>query len=302
MTPGMKKIAAINFSALLLVWLGFGFGAILLPSALFFSALLLVISVANCHLLGRKKAFSQSAYQKIEDIGTDRVEVEKMSLLAINIAGAAHELRNPLMGIENYILYALDPEKNLEKKTTYLNSALTETRRCNSLIDNLMRFSRKYRPEKGPSTEDLSEVVVRSVEMVQFQINSTNALVKLEVAKDLPKVLLARGELEQVLINLITNALDAMEPQQHKTLTISSDDSELAQGFLVLNVKDNGPGIDKAILSQIWDPLFTTKAAGKGTGLGLANVKHLMDGMGAQVEVHSTPGEGTTFTLKFQRA
>ncbi|MFO7600292.1 MAG: ATP-binding protein, partial [Candidatus Desulfacyla sp.] len=174
----------------------------------------------------------------------------------------------------------------------------TQGKRCKEITHKLLSFARKT--DERVQEFDIDEVIEDIVALSAQRAKYSNVVVKLNLTDDLPKVRLSQAELQQVLLNLINNSLDAME-KQGGTLEISSR-AEEEEGNLVIEVKDNGPGIPAVNLERIFDPFFTTKPVGKGTGLGLSICYGIVKKLGGEIEVSSTVGVGTTFRIKMPLA
>ena len=237
-----------------------------------------------------------------EHLGRQLMEAGKMASLGELSAGVAHEINNPLAIIltERQILLDLtdqadhlDPEFRKELKDS-LNQMDVQINRCKRITHNLLRFSRRTRSviEKVDLNSFLEEVV----ELMDREARSTGVKFLTDLDRTLKPVLSDPSQLQQVFLNLITNAIDAHDGKPYGTIRITTRaDDEHQQGRIVF--ADTGSGIPKEILDRIFDPFFTTKAVGRGTGLGLSICYTIMQRLGGSISVKSEAGEGTEFSL-----
>ncbi len=222
------------------------------------------------------------------------IQSEKLAGIGILASGVAHEINNPLSGIIGMAEIALgeeDPSKNKD----YLNDILTCGKRIGEIVNGLRSYSRTAKRGELGAT-DLHEVIETSLKMVQLATKS----VSVEVIKNfqpVEKIKANPGEIQQVFTNLMTNAFQAMNGGKGKLMLSSRS----LKDFVEIKVSDNGVGIPPKYLSQIFDPFFTTKKIGEGTGLGLNIVYRIVTKHEGTVEVESTEGVGTTFTIKFPK-
>jgi len=203
----------------------------------------------------------------------------------------AHEVNNPLGGILAFaqLLKRQLPEggRGREEVDEIERSAL----RCKRIVEGLLRFSRLGRPEDRQRAS-LNDIVEETAVLVRRQYDVAGVAISTELAPDPPMVMCNVNQIQQVLLNLLNNAFDAMPDGGTIRVTTA-----VSSGTAVLTVADQGSGIHPENLPRIFNPFFTTKAEGKGTGLGLAVSAGIVDGHGGQLHVTSTPGEGTNFTL-----
>jgi two-component system NtrC family sensor kinase len=181
--------------------------------------------------------------------------------------------------------------KNLDEFHRALKQIRTQGQRCKEITHKLLSFARKTdaRIQNININELLEEVVSLSAQRAKY----ANVEINTRFQSDLPLVSLSQSEMQQVILNLINNALDAMD-KEGGTLNIAS---HLEKSHIVIAVEDNGPGIERENLARIFDPFFTTKPVGKGTGLGLSICYGIIQKMGGKIEVQSVIGRGTKFTI-----
>ena len=222
------------------------------------------------------------------------VQSEKLAGIGILASGVAHEINNPLSGIIGMAEIALEEEDPFKKKD-YLTDILTCGQRIAEIVNGLRSYSRTAKREELGAV-DLQEILETSLKMVQLATKSAFVDV-IKKYQPIEKIKANPGEIQQVFTNLITNAFQAMNGKENK-LTLSS---RSLKDFVEIKVGDNGVGIPPPYLKKIFDPFFTTKKMGEGTGLGLNIVYRIVTKHEGTIEVESTEGVGTLFTLKFPK-
>ncbi len=204
-------------------------------------------------------------------------------------AGIAHELNTPLTYIMgNLELLQNQPASAAQKEM--LSSIAVGAERITSLAQRLLAFSRPAQEE--PVEIAVNDVVERSLEMCHYQILKGGVQLRKELSASLPRVQGVANQLETALINLVVNAVQAMEGGGTLQVATASRD-----GHVEIAVGDTGPGIPVEIQPTIFEPFFTTKPEGKGTGLGLSTVLMIVERHKGRIEFTSAPGAGTTFRI-----
>ena len=227
------------------------------------------------------------------------VETGKLASVGELAAGIAHEINNPvaiMVEEAGWIEDILEDEEfqeseNLDEFIRALEQIRTQGRRCKEITHKLLHFARKTdsRTQEVQINDVIEELVALSAQKAKY----SNVTINTGLQKDLPPLQVSETEVQQVFLNLINNALDAME---NKGGVI--DITTLMEGdHIAVQVADNGPGIPEANLARIFDPFFTTKPVGKGTGLGLSICYGIIKKMGGEIDVHSVMGVGTTFRV-----
>jgi two-component system, NtrC family, sensor kinase len=222
------------------------------------------------------------------------LESHKLRAIGTLVAGVAHELNNPL---NNVMLTAALMEENYptlseQDKLEMVRDIITQTERSQKIVRNLLDFARESEATMEPL--NLGGIVGEAAQLVANQVRMVKAHLGVNVSDKLPPVHGDRQMLCQVFVNLIINALDVVGPRGRIEISVHPDTEE---GFLAVDVKDNGPGIPAHLLPRIFDPFFTTKPTGKGTGLGLSVSQGIVRKLGGYIRVWSKVGEGTTFTV-----
>ena len=241
--------------------------------------------------------------RKLEREMADQARIlhqDKMMSLGRLAASVVHEINNPLSGILNYLrlmLRILDEDQLDEDQTQkfqhYLELAENEIERCSQIVANLLNFSRTSPPAFGEVR--IEELINRCILLSRHKLELSNIGLESNIQMNLPPVKGDFNQLQQCIINLIFNAIDAMPGGG--TLTLEGH-CEAGKRLVVITVKDSGEGIAPADLPYIFEPFFTTKSQAYGVGLGLSTVYGIMARHKGAVNVESHPGEGATFTLE----
>jgi len=265
----------------------------------------LALKRARERYTARKQARDYTAL--LEKRNADQARIlhqDKMMSLGRLAASVVHEINNPLSGILNYLrLMArvlnrgpLDAEQQA-KFETYLELVESETDRCSRIVSSLLTFARKTPPAFTPI--DFTDLMTRTLVLSQHRLGLSDITVTHRVDPDLPPVKGDFNQLQQCLINLIFNAIDAMP--QGGTLDLSVRARKGSRGVRV-SVRDSGTGIASEDQNHIFEPFFTTKGDGGGVGLGLSTVYGILESHGGTVTLNSKPGHGATFVLKLPSA
>ena len=206
-------------------------------------------------------------------------------------AGVAHELRNPLAGIKINTQMLSRKEDLPETERRLLASTLEGIEKIQKIVDDMLNFAK---PKASHfKQEEINEVVEKSLTILQAKLKKANILSTFDPGQGLPTARMDIHQIQQVLINLMLNAIQAME--KGGTLAIRTF---LKNGNTVaIDVKDTGVGISRSHLKRIFDPFFTTKS--EGTGLGLSISAKILENHGAVIDVVSEEGKGSTFTISF---
>ena len=222
------------------------------------------------------------------------LQTEKMAALGQLVSGIAHELNNPLTGIMGYaqllLSRSLDAQPAEEARRIF-----EEAERAGRIVKNLLLFASGKKPERKPV--DLNEIIERTLALRSYELKVQNIAVVLELDRELPLALADAHQLQQVVLNLLVNAEQAIQ-QCRGSGRITVRTRRVSAGRMALEVSDDGPGIPPEIASRIFDPFFTTKPVGVGTGLGLSIVYGIVQEHGGEVTVQTGPGRGTDFVIE----
>lgn len=242
--------------------------------------------------LGRVEIYRDLTAQRV--FQAKLLQTEKLAALGQMVTGVAHELSNPLTSILGYSQRLL-VRKDFSGRTEEVRQIYEEAERASTILRQLLLSARETRPERKRVA--LNQVVMRALELQRFGSAAEKIRIELELDPALPFVNGDPGQLQQVLMNLIGNARQAIV-QEGKAGVIRLRTARNGGRRIVLQVIDDGPGIPQSILARIFDPFFTTKPAGVGTGLGLAIVLGVVREHGGQVNVSSPPEGGAIFSLE----
>jgi signal transduction histidine kinase len=239
------------------------------------------------------KAISDMA-RMLEKREEELLQTGKLASLGVLISGVAHELGNPLNNIsliaQTYLsLYDLLGD---EDKKTYMGDVYTQSERIKKIVENLLDFSRQKKQELRE--HQLGDIVMRSIGLVGNNLKISQVKHHLSLAENLPPVFVDASQIEQVLINLFVNAIQAMPGGGDLFIDVFQ---EPGNEWVVVKVRDSGTGIKKEVLPNIFDPFFTTKST-KGTGLGLSVSYGIIRQHQGEISVESEEGKGTRFIVK----
>jgi len=242
------------------------------------------------------------ADQEKEMMDKQIIETGKLASIGSLAAGIAHEINNPvaiMVEEAGWIKDLLEEEEfckseNLDEFERALNQIKTQGRRCKEITHKLLSFARKT--DSRILETHINELIRELIALSEQRAKYAKITIRTNFQNDLPVTYLSQSEMQQVLLNLMNNAIDAMENRGGE-LTVSTR-FEFKEGVIVIEVSDNGPGIPEANLSRIFEPFFTTKPVGKGTGLGLSICYGIIQKMGGQIDVKSGIDSGTTFYIR----
>ena len=236
---------------------------------------------------------------ELKELQLQLMQAEKMASLGMLASGVAHEINNPVaimieeagwIGdlLKEGAFQTSDNLKELDRAVAQIN---TQGNRCKEITRKMLSFARKS--DSGIQTVLINELIEDVVRLSRQRAQSADVELETRLQPDLPATRISLSEMQQVLFNLINNALDALE-KRGGTVTVSS---RVDRRRILVEVMDNGPGISKEDLGRIFDPFYTTKPIGKGTGLGLFICYGIIKTMGGTIEAKSDAGSGTTFSI-----
>jgi len=230
--------------------------------------------------------------EELVAVQTQMARSEKLASIGRLAAGVAHEINNPLGGVLTFSMLALEDCDDDHPLKQSLEVIVKQTLRCRETVKGLLDFARQS--SATPTITDVNSVVDKTLLLLENQAIFQNIRTVRQFDPDLPKVLIDVGELQQVVVNIVLNAADAME--ENGVLTIETCQAPQGQEILI-RISDTGKGIPEDILPLIFEPFFTTKKVGKGTGLGLSIVHGIVTRAGGKIEAASSPS-GATFTIR----
>ncbi len=245
------------------------------------------ISLLNHHL--------KESLTHLEEAQQKLVETAKLSALGRMTSDVAHEIRNPLVSIGGFArkcLTTIDPDS---KEKRYVQIIVNETTRLEKILRDLLMFT--HGPARELQEIDLSGLIEGGLEMNREELEEKGVRVDRRIDPALPRVLGDRGQMEKALMNIILNAVQAMDGTG--TLTVGSEAFQKAgTEWVRIEIQDTGAGIPAENLDRIFDPFFTTNETGEGTGLGLSVSRRIVEEHHGNISVKSAVGQGSTFTIE----
>lgn len=217
-------------------------------------------------------------------------EKENLALIGEVVSSIAHSLSNPLNIISGNADYLLLNKKSDQPEYEELKTIVEEATRITKSLRGLLNFSRPITVEKTKT--DINELIEDVIGRSKYAIGNKDISIKKVLDKELPRVNIDKAQIEDIITNLVINAIQAFTGKGEITIKTRSNLSSI-----YIDVTDNGPGIPKENIEKIFRPFFSSKGYGKGTGLGLSIVKRIIEEHGGKVSVKSQTGKGTTFTL-----
>jgi two-component system NtrC family sensor kinase len=225
---------------------------------------------------------------------TQLIQSEKMAVVGTLVSGVAHELNNPLTSIAGLTEFLLERAGSAGADREHLRVINDQAQRASRIVRNLLTFARKGSAEFGPV--DMVDVVQRTTQLLAYDLKLRDIGVEVQTA-EVPPVLGNRDELQQVVLNLLTNAVQALEQLPEGALRRIAVTIEARSDEVAVRVEDSGPGIPPDVLPHIFDPFFTTKDPGEGTGLGLFISYGIAGAHGGTLSAASAAGGGAVFEL-----
>jgi two-component system NtrC family sensor kinase len=249
------------------------------------------------HLTANLETKVQERTAKIAEVHSQLVRSEKLASLGQLVAGIAHEINNPLSGILMFGTMFVNDKKLDPALRDDAMVIVRETERCAEIVKRLLEFSRTSIPDK--QHKSLTEIMINTLALIEHQASLNDIEIIREFEPDLPKIQVDPTQIEQVFINMLVNASQAMPGGGLLTITMRHDRS---RDCIVTDITDSGHGIEEKNLPKIFDPFFTTKEGSEdgtgGTGLGLSVSYGIIQNHGGRIAVKSVVGEGTTFTIE----
>ena len=260
-------------------------------------ALLIILTVVLTTQSMVKKLVE--ADRAVSEMHAQLVQSDKLAAMGKMAASIAHEVNNPLAVISEKTGWALDlleeedfqQSKNLEEFRRSLRKIEEHVERARKVVHNMLGFARRMEPHI--EDVDINQVIEQTVSLLENYARTSNIDIQTHFASDLPIIASDQAQLQQVFLNLVSNAIDAI--RNGGSIEVNTRQLD---GNIYVNVKDNGPGMTPEMQKKIFEPFFTTKSDGEGTGLGLSVSLGIVEKMGGTITVESRIGEGSTFTVK----
>ena len=222
-------------------------------------------------------------------------QLQKMESLGELAAGTAHELNNALSGPMGMLsMLQMKPDMNPDKRADMLNKAVNGMDQARSIVEGLLRFSRSERNEK--QLDDLNEDILFVINMYKKELDHAGIHLHHHLQEGLPRVFASHRQIQQILLNLVTNAKYVLSKGGMLEISSQSQRRNGVDGILI-QVKDDGPGMTKETQQRIFEPFFSTKPVGEGTGLGLSICYGIVQDHDGIMEVDSKEGDGATFSI-----
>jgi two-component system NtrC family sensor kinase len=247
--------------------------------------------------LQTSRAELERALQQVRMTQEQLIQSEKLSAVGQFVAGVAHELNNPLTAVVGYseLLQNMSSDAKMRENLERISKS---AHRCHKIVHSLLSFARQHAPER--KLVQLHAVVDEVLEIMAYDLRTSNIRIVREFAPSLPPIMADAHQLQQVFVNIIGNARQAIEPVQRDGQIVIR--TRRTGEVVVIEFQDNGPGIKAEHLARIFDPFFTTKPVGKGTGLGLSLCYGLIQEHGGKIIARSELGKGATFAIELPGA
>ncbi|MBI5881682.1 MAG: response regulator [Elusimicrobia bacterium] len=295
-TAGAAVLLALPYTAYFHARLWGGLVELLVKAVTIVLAAVIISRIARQERTSRVRLTAEQRKMEREREQTQAQlrHMDRLATMGTLTASVAHEINTPLASILGHAQLALRgslSERDARDAMIKIEKAVL---RCKETIQNMLSFARRGVAERKPA--DFNGLVKECVKLVRVDWIGADLEVVEEYGSGIPPAFLSRAEIQQVLLNLLVNARQAIESGKGRgVITVSTCASD---GEVLVTVSDSGPGIPAEVMGRIWEPFFTTKAAGKGTGLGLAICKQIVEGEGGRISVESSPGKGAAFMVR----
>jgi len=233
-------------------------------------------------------------YHELKNTEKKLIQSEKLATIGMISAGLAHEINNPISGIQNCLRRMKEDPLNTEQNIRYVNLMDNASKRIETVMRNLLNYTRIE--DLKFERVDLEKQIENALLLLAYKLESNRIILTKEFVGKLD-VLGSKNHIEQIIINLLINAIDALEEDSSKNEKTIFIRAEEQKDNVLIIIKDNGIGIKQDELNKVFEPFFTTKKVNKGTGLGLSIVYNIVNLLNGNIQVESQPGKFTTFKI-----
>jgi two-component system NtrC family sensor kinase len=234
---------------------------------------------------------TREAFESLRCAQEQLLQSEKMAAVGQLISGVAHELNNPLTAILGYSQLLKSEELMNARGADYLEKLYKQALRTHHIVQNLLSFARQHKPERTPV--DLNQILEDTLTLREYDMNLNNIRIHREFSSDLSPTGGDFHQLQQVFLNILNNAVDAIGEKGAKgEIWVRTD---MVENRVRTEITDSGPGVQNP--HRVFDPFYTTKPVGKGTGLGLSICYGIVKEHGGEIQVKNSPPRGATFTI-----
>jgi len=262
----------------------------------------LEISISKCRIEGTRiyTAIIMDITER-KNLQEQLIQSAKLAAIGELISGVTHEINNPLAIVLGYAEMMLAEPEMSEEIKKYINIIYKESERARKVIQNLLSFARQHNPDK--ESISINNLLDDTIMLAEYDIRKNNINLKKNYAQNLPYIMADPNQLQQVFLNLIINAQQAVAEKNGKgeisiTTLFKDEESDEKNERVIISISDNGCGINTDILNKIFDPFFTTKPVNKGTGLGLSVSHGIIKEHGGNIYAKNNEGEGATFYIE----
>lgn len=248
----------------------------------------IAVAVANARLV----ADLQHSLTELRETQNQLIQAGKLSAVGQLVAGVAHELNNPLTTVKGYaqLLCGQPLPPDVKRDLRRIDEA---AERCRRIVQNLLTFARRHGSEMSPC--NVNEIIEAMLALHEYRLKVDNINIEKDLQRDLPATLADPYQLQQVFVNIISNAQYAMRVTNGGTLTVRS---RYSGGNINIWISDTGPGMSPEVVARVFEPFYTTKEVGEGTGLGLSICYGIIEEHGGAIRVSSEQGKGATFCVE----
>lgn len=254
-----------------------------------------LIFLIPLYIMGRANRVQEILERETRRAREQLVRSEKLASMGRLTAGVSHEILNPLFGITTSLQTLINDPDTPSEITSDLRDMQEQANRIAKITQDLNYFARHRLPERR--SVDLNETVKRTLSLVKHELRLQNIAVELDLPEGMPPIFADQDQLQQVILNLLTNARDAMPDGGRLVLSTDTVQTD-GQVFVELQVEDTGPGIAPEHMGKIFEPFFTTKPEGKGTGMGLSICHGIIKSHGGAIWAENVPEGGAVFVIQ----